>query len=77
MFTVIPRAYITMRCMSPKVMAEFFKSDSKVILIAEDKSTVEMTVGSCYHTLLQTYNSLVVLFFIKQVFLQVIEECSR
>ena len=28
-----------------QVMAEFFKSDSKVILIAEDKSTVEMTVG--------------------------------
>ena len=27
------------------VMVEFFKSDSKVILIAEDKSTVEMTVG--------------------------------
>ncbi|MFQ9330058.1 MAG: cytidine deaminase, partial [Streptococcus sp.] len=28
-----------------QVMVEFFKSDSKVILIAEDKSTVEMTVG--------------------------------
>ena len=28
-----------------QVMAEFFESDSKVILIAEDKSTVEMTVG--------------------------------
>ena len=28
-----------------QVMVEFLKSDSKVILIAEDKSTVEMTVG--------------------------------
>ena len=28
-----------------QVMVEFFKPDSKVILIAEDKSTVEMTVG--------------------------------
>ena len=28
-----------------QVMAEFFKQDSKVILIAEDKSTVVMTVG--------------------------------
>ena len=28
-----------------QVMVEFFNPDSKVILIAEDKSTVEMTVG--------------------------------
>ena len=28
-----------------QVMVEFLKSDSKVILIAEDNSTVEMTVG--------------------------------
>ena len=28
-----------------QVMVEFFESDSKVILIAKDKSTVEMTVG--------------------------------
>lgn len=28
-----------------QVMAEFFKSDLKVTLVAKDKSTVEMTVG--------------------------------
>ena len=54
-----------------QVMAEFFKQDSKVILIAEDKSTVVMTVGELLPYSLQTYNSLVVIFFIKQGFLQV------
>ncbi len=37
---------------------QILKSDSIVILIAEDKSTVEMTVGELLPYSLRTYNSL-------------------
>ena len=41
-----------------QVMVEFFEQDLKVTLVAQDKSTVEMTVGELFHTHLQTCISL-------------------